>query len=1104
MVVKYLGMDIKGIYMNHSRNILQPGPAHIKDLVRRTRLEPLGRCMMEYQVTTIVAPAGYGKTVWVLSLLDNPGWPEAVWISLDQQDSEPSILLYHLIRSIKKASPDSDAWRTLMSLENFESEWAIAASAFLDELPRDEQLLLVLDDADFLSNKQVAAAIIEFIINRLPDNIHMVLIARNALPFKLYKQEIRNQLFRIGREELLFLEEEAHALFSNMKLKLSDSDTAALYARSEGWAVGLRLLGIYLQQPGSSLEEALQSLHQENSSFYQYIMNEFLTAMPKDMREFLICASLLPYLEIKLCNAAFALIDSERMLEILQGFGLLCPLEREKGTWRMHHLVENWLQDIAAKKLSPGYVKEIRERTAVFFEESGYIDRAIEQSILSEKWDKAAQLICGHGSEYFNSGFHMDILYNWIEKLPEKLVEEDCWLLYFKGMSIVHVDDYLAFQVLSSAADMADLKCELKCEAGAILAMLLSAISSGDLGKCEAAGRRLLSNPELMTNPESSGEALAAALQYAMARDSLQEGIDLSRQVLHLKLPPEMNMWARYTTSYLYLRQGRLIEARHLIEETLSLPVVKENERRLIVGYEILNDILFIMGDFNTLDEVSRKCMDLGKKYGMLGIIGRVHYLRAHRNFREMSLTAARHDFDLAYEYFNSAGIIHFSNQTAVDILLLRINNGEIAEELLHELLGLKLQFDSIPYGLGIDYIINSLCGIAAMEAGQLELAGQLLKKSVQRWQAIGDKHNLAATNLLLAHLMLLNGEEESCDNLLRKALGAAEVCQWENFWVWHHATIYAMCQRAINKNIHTNWAVHILNRWFPEQSRLELSLLLISPDQELKSLATDYFQQSFKTTGKTVISIFYLGGFRLLINGLEIHELDWKTKKAENLFKFIASNRRLRNKEYLMQQLWPDGEPESNDGRLRMTLSYVRKALGAAGLQPESLIMQRGVISLDSSLELYCDYEYFTEQARIALRYAEANHPFAVPALEKAARIYSGEFLPEDLYEDWTTELRSALHNLYLDVLAQLAQCLLVRGNLPDALQTCYDYLALEPVDETIIRMAMDILWKMNKKHKAMELFRNLEAVLSSEYDTIPEKETAALYRKIQSGTKI
>lgn len=1088
--------------MIYPNTAFQSEPARVKDLVKRKRLEPLGQRMLEYQVTTVVAPAGYGKTVWVSSLLEIPGWPASVWISLDRQDSEPPILLYHLFRSLSRIYQNPDALRTLMSLENFEKEWSIAAEAFLDALPHDHQLMLILDDVDFLYDNQIAVAIIEFILARLPYNIHIVFIARNTPPFKLYRQEIKNQLYRIGSRELLFLEDEARVLFANMKLGLSDSDVVALYARTEGWAVGLRLLGMYLQQPGSSLEEALQSLQQENSSSYIYIMNEFLAAMPSSLRDFLVDASILPYLEIKLCYAALECTDSERMLGILSGYGVISPL-KDKGIWRMHHLFENWLQDIAAKQRGPGYLNEIRERAAVFFEQSGDINRAVEQSMLSARWDRAAQLIHEHGSEYVNSGFRMDILYKWIEKLPEKLVESDCWLLYFKGMSILNVDDPRAFQILSSAADLAVRTRDIKCEAGAIWSMLLPAIFSGDVEKSEIAGRRLMSNPELMTNPLSRKEALAAALQYAMARDSLLEGIEISRQVLKLELPPELSIWVRYTVGYLLLRLGRLQEARQIIEQTLTMPYVSENERRLIVGYEALMDITFIMGDFKALDEACRLCLELGKKYGMLGIMGRVYYLQAHCHYREGSYSEARRDFDAAYEYFTSAGIVHFANQTAIDILLLRISNGENAEELLARFLELKSLFDSIPYGLGIDYMITSSGGTIAMEAGQFELAGQLLEISARRWREIGSKLSLTGTNLLMAYLMLLRGKEKSCDNLLRKALGAAEASQWVNFWEWHQETIYTMCWRAIYQNIHPHWAANILRRWFPKQSRQKLSLLLISPNDELQALAADFFQQSFQSTGKVVFSVFYLGGFRLFINGLEIEESNWKTQKAEDLLKYIIADRRMSNKEYLIQQLWPDGDPESNDGKLRMTLSYVRKALASAGLSPESVVMHRGVISLDADFEIHCDYRTFIEEARNALRYAGTNRPLAIQSLEQAIGIYTGEFLPEDIYEDLTMGLRSTLHNLYLEAMAELAQLQFSRNNFPAALLTCNHYLAQEPVEETIIRMAMSILLRMNKKYKAIELYRKFEATLLQDYNTTPEQETAALFQRIQGGFK-
>ncbi len=100
-------------------------------------------------------------------------------------------------------------------------------------------------------------------------------------------------------------------------------------------------------------------------------------------------ASLLPYLEENLCNAAFQCQDSSLKLEQLHAYGLLSLVEGEDLTWRMHHLIAEFLENKAVKLRPPEYIMAIRKRAGAFFENYGDIDRAIEQAMVCSDWNLA-------------------------------------------------------------------------------------------------------------------------------------------------------------------------------------------------------------------------------------------------------------------------------------------------------------------------------------------------------------------------------------------------------------------------------------------------------------------------------------------------------------------------------------------------------------------------------------------------------------------------------------------------------------------------------------------------------------------------------------------
>lgn len=633
-------------------------PPRVKNLLVRERLQELGRGLLSHRVTTVVAPAGYGKSVWISSLLNEPDWPLTAWLNLEQHDAEPSNLLYDLIYAIKRVFPDfgEKSLRIVASLESAVRDWLFAVTNFLEELPQDRELVLVLDDIHFIHESSVACSIIEHILRLMPDNVHFVLLGRSGLPIKLYPYQLSGNLLEIPSSRLLFTIDETRSLLSLMELAMTAREISAIHSWTAGWAVGLRLAGIYMKQSGEDPDKVIQSSGEEISGLYQYLSNELLDTLPEYMKDFLLNASLLPYLEADLCDTAFQRTDSSAILEQLHNNGLLSRVEGQPVTWRIHHLIGDYLAEKAAESRTPEDVAAVRSRASVFFEGKGNIERAVEQAAAFSDWSRAAELLHNHGYDYFIRTARLEVLHKWIEQLPETLVDEDHWLLYFKARSIIQIDDNEAMSLLSASAEEAVKKGDAKCEACCLLAMISSAVFNGDLNKEKEVGQLLLSKPALLKNPQSREAALTGALWHVMFIDDLPQALKLSRTALRLKLSPEFRINALYISAFIHCRAGNLSYSRQLIEEVLSM--LGENELWEAMGYVLLTVVFYLSGDYEALEEACSKLQDFGEKYNMVIHLGRVHFHRAHIYSSEGRYSEARRGFELAYNCFVEGGSI--------------------------------------------------------------------------------------------------------------------------------------------------------------------------------------------------------------------------------------------------------------------------------------------------------------------------------------------------------------------------------------------------------------------------------------------------------------
>jgi DNA-binding SARP family transcriptional activator len=174
----------------------------------------------------------------------------------------------------------------------------------------------------------------------------------------------------------------------------------------------------------------------------------------------------------------------------------------------------------------------------------------------------------------------------------------------------------------------------------------------------------------------------------------------------------------------------------------------------------------------------------------------------------------------------------------------------------------------------------------------------------------------------------------------------------------------------------------------------------------------------------------------------------EWRSKKARDLLRLLVTRRGSSTpRDFIMETLWPNGDPLLTSNRLSVALNVVRRVL-----DPEHRFEPgRFVASTSDGIRLehvHVDVEHFLEKAGRALRLSETEEPArAVTLLEEATAAYGGDFLEEDRYEDWAAPLREEERSAYLDVLHALISTSEAVGRSP--VRYHLRILALDPFDE-------------------------------------------------------
>ena len=108
--------------------------------------------------------------------------------------------------------------------------------------------MLILDDYHVITEQQVHTTL-SYLIEHLPPQLHIILATRADPPLPLPLLRARQQVLEVRTDQLRCTAEETRAFFQEvMGIQLPDETIQEVTTRTEGWLVGLQLLGLSLPE----------------------------------------------------------------------------------------------------------------------------------------------------------------------------------------------------------------------------------------------------------------------------------------------------------------------------------------------------------------------------------------------------------------------------------------------------------------------------------------------------------------------------------------------------------------------------------------------------------------------------------------------------------------------------------------------------------------------------------------------------------------------------------------------------------------------------------------------------------------------------------------
>ena len=361
----------------------------------------------------------------------------------------------------------------------------------------------------------------------------------------------------------------------------------------------------------------------------------------------------------------------------------------------------------------------------------------------------------------------------------------------------------------------------------------------------------------------------------------------------------------------------------------------------------------------------------------------------------------------------------------------------------------------------------SALIQVATDPAGAEETARRLLSLP----SAVG----LLPGNLTVGWVVLHNGDAESAAAFAKEAvaeasqrharawlaealeLSALSTSDNREAQLHEAATIWQEIGNPIRLQVNRIVQAHLFGSPFTEQLARR-GLRSLGVQEDAYGIAGPLHAIGPRA-GEHAVHIHVLGTFVLSLHGRPVTSSDWPSRKARDILKVLAGRggRGIR-REALADLLWPD-DPDPGS-KLSVALSQLRRVLDPGKAYGTDYFVHADRVSVRLEMaHVAVDVADFVIAAQESLAAARAGHDEAIEMLEAAAAMHTGEFLEEDLAEDWPVEIRDEVESLGNEVIRVLAFALQDGPDPERAVPWLARLLTYDPFDESIYAALMRVL---------------------------------------------
>jgi DNA-binding SARP family transcriptional activator len=250
--------------------------------------------------------------------------------------------------------------------------------------------------------------------------------------------------------------------------------------------------------------------------------------------------------------------------------------------------------------------------------------------------------------------------------------------------------------------------------------------------------------------------------------------------------------------------------------------------------------------------------------------------------------------------------------------------------------------------------------------------------------------------------------------------------------------------------------------------------------------------------SGAPTLVVYCLGPFRVFQNEQLIPS--WNGQKSQGIFKYLISMKgKPVAKDVLMDIFWPEADQASARRNLHQAIYSLRQTLRRIQTDYSHVLFESDTYFLNPEMDIWCDFMEFEQRWKAGKRCkAQNNVADAVIEFGIAESLYIGDFLEEDLYDEWPKMKREYLRVSYFELTDTLIEYHLSRSEITAASALCRNVLARDNFREQVHRFLIECYLAQGQRHLALQQYHLCTQILKDELELEPTHETLALLSRI------